>query len=219
MLKRVLIFAVVAVGLFSMRSSDAKAHLAGTVYKPTYRHIASYDCTGTFAQVPSLDQHAAGFECVAVVQSFQVVCQNPQGRIVAGIPSAGMTVTQFASSLFTLADLTDKEKGKAKKTLPLPNTVLDAGNALCAERNRNWTAADELVLTVDVWLRTFDCGNETCSVKEPASESKLHCTVPPQYSLPDNPPPGTPQTPIPTDYDCTVVAESHCDQGDPCPIP
>lgn len=220
MFKRVVTIGVLAVGMFGMRGSEAKAHLAGTTFIPTYRHIASYDCTGTFGQVPSLVQHPALFECVAVVRAFQVVCQNPQGSIVTpGIPSGPITVTQFASSQITEADLTDKKKGKATKTLALPDTVLEAGDTICSKRNRNWTAADELVLIADVTLRTFDCADESCSVTVPAYEALLHCTVPPQYSLPDNPPPGTPQMPVPTPYDCTVVQEAHCDKGDTCPIP
>jgi hypothetical protein len=219
MLKRVMMIGVLAVGLFAMRASDAKAHLAGTQFVPTYRHIASYDCTGTFGQVPNLDQHPALFECVAVVTSFQVVCQNPQGKIVTpGIPSGPITVTQFASSFITTQDL-DKERGRVTETIGLPDTVLDAGDAICRERNRRWTAADELVLAADVTLRTYDCLDDTCSVpngRVQAYEALLHCTVPPQFSLPDNPPPGGG---TPTNYDCTVLEEAHCDKGDICPIP
>ena len=223
-MKRILMIGVIGVSFALMRGDDTEAHLAGTVYKPSYRHISSYDCTGTFGQVPSLDQHAALFECTAVVHAFQVTCKNPKGKIVTpGIPSGPRTVTQTAASLFTEDDLTDKVRGRATKTLLLPDTVLDAGDAICRARNRNWTAADELVLSADVWLRTFDCpdpvGDPTCALRVQAFEALLRCTVPPQYSLPDNPPPGTPGTPVPTDYDCTLLAEAHCDRGDTCPIP
>ena len=219
MFKRVLMIGVLAVGLFAMRGSEAKAHLAGTQFVPTYRHISSYDCTGTFGQVPNLEQHPAFFECSAVVRAFEVVCKNPKGKIVTpGIPSGPRTVTQFAEDFITEDDqsLEDKTRGRAKKTLTLPDTVLQAGNAICADRNRNWTAAAELVLAADVWLRTFDCtdpDDETCADRVRASEALLHCTLPAGYSiLPNN----LPATPL--DYDCTLLAERHCDQGDACPI-
>jgi hypothetical protein len=138
-MKRFLVIGVIGVSFALMRGDDANAHLAGTVYKPTYRHISSYDCTGTFGQVPSLEQHAALFECSALVHAFQVTCKNPKGKVVTpGIPSGPRTVTQFAQDFITEDDLTDKTKGKATKTLPLPNTVLEAGNAICRARNRNW---------------------------------------------------------------------------------
>ncbi len=225
MSRRVVMMGVLAVGLLAMQASETNAHLAGTVYRPTYRHISSYDCTGTFKQVSNLEQHPALFECSAVVRSFQFGCQNPQGQIVTpGIPSGPFTaVPQFAAGLITVADqsLTDKKKGRATKTLLLPDTVLEAADAACSERNRSWTAYDELVLVADVWLRTYECVDETdpsCGDRVQASESLLRCTVPPQFSL-DNPPPGTPEQPVPTDYDCTVLEEAHCDRGDLCPIP
>jgi len=225
MLKKILMIGAIGVGVALMRGDVVKAHLAGTVYSPTYRHIASYDCTGTFGQVPNLEQHPALFECAAVVHAFEVVCQNPKGKIVTpGIPSGPRTVTQLGQTLLTDEDqsLEDKEKGRVSKTLKLPDSVLEVGNAICAARNRNWTAADELVQVADVWLRTYECPDPaldpTCAARVQASESYLRCTVPPQYSLPDNPPPGTPLDPIPTAYDCTLLAESHCDKGEPCPI-
>jgi hypothetical protein len=224
MFKRILMVFILAVGVLALRSGEVDAHLAGTVYKPTYRHISSYDCTGTFAQVPSLTQHPALFECVAVVHAFQVICQNPQGKITTpGLPSGPLTVTQFAESLFTEADLTDKTKGKAKKTLMLPDTVLAAGDAFCKERNRNWRAADELVLSADVTIRSFDCADPldpTCADRIPAFEALLRCSVPlcpngQPCSIPNNPPP----TGTPWDYNCALLAEAHCDQDGGCPIP
>ena len=220
MYKRVLMIGVLAVGLFAMRGSEAKAHLAGTQFVPTYRHISSYDCTGTFGQVPNLDQHPALFECVALVRAFQVVCQNPQGKIVTpGIPSGPRTVVQSASAMITEDEL-EKEKGRVTETVPLPDTVLTAGDAMCRERNKKWTAADELVLVADVTLKTWDCEDVGCANAEQAYEALLRCTVPPQFSLPDNPPPPLGAPGNPTNYDCTLRAEAHCDQ-DPqsCPLP
>lgn len=221
MLKRVLLAFMLVVGLIAMQG-DVRAHLAGTVYSPTYRHISSYDCTGTFAQVPSLTQHPASFECAAVVREYELACANPQGKVNAG-RSGPVSVLQVASSLLTEADITDKIKGKASKTILLPDTVLAAANALCKARNRNWSAADELVTSVDVWIRSYDCLDSSCSVKDQAFESLLHCTRPvcpngQPCSIPDNPPPGVPGAPVPTEYPCTLIAESHCDAGDPCPI-
>ena len=80
MFKRVLMVFILAVGVLALRSGDVDAHLAGTVYKPTYKHISSYDCIGTFAQVPNLDQHRAGFKCDALVLEFEVLCANPTGK-------------------------------------------------------------------------------------------------------------------------------------------
>lgn len=218
MLKRAVMIGVIGVSLALMRGDDAEAHLAGTVYKPTYRHISSYDCTGTFGQVPSLDQHRALFECVALVHEFQVLCQNPQGKVVTpGVPSGPRTV-QIAEDFFTEADLTDKTKGKAIKTLALPDSVLAAGDAICRQRNRNWRAVDELVLTADVTLKTFNCLDDLdplCAVRAQAFEALLRCTVPEGFSLPNNPPPGGG---TPTEYNCTLIREEHCDQGGACPI-
>jgi hypothetical protein len=221
MLKRILVIGVIGVSFAVMRGDDAEAHLAGTVYVPTYRHISSYDCTGTFAQVPGLKQHPALFACSTVVHAFQVTCKNPQGRIVnPGTP--GGPITQFAQN-FLLEEgqtIEDKEKGTATLTLPLPDTVRDAADVICKERNRNFSVADELVLAVDVWLRSYDCpdlvGDPTCAGRVQASESYLRCTVPPQFSLPNNPPPGGG---VATNYDCTLLGEAHCDQGSACPIP
>jgi hypothetical protein len=214
MLKRVALIGVLAVALFTMRGSEARAHLAGYTYSPTYRHIASYDCTGNFAQIPNLDQHPALFECFATVRAFQVVCQNPQKKIVTpGIPSGPRTVVQSASTFISATDL-EKERGRVTETVLLPETVLTAGDAMCRERNRKWTAADELVQVVDVELRTFDCGDDiNCVNAQQAFGALLRCTVPPQYSLPDNPPPGGG---VPTPYDCTLLAEGHCDDGEDC---
>jgi len=218
MFKRVLMVFILAFGVLALRSGEVDAHLAGTVYNPTYRHIASYDCTGTFAQIPSLTQHPALFECDVEVHEFQVVCANPEGKIVTpGIPS-DVRVGQFASGLITQS-LKEKKKGKATTTVLLPDTVKDAGDVICSERNHNWIAGDELVLSADVTLRTYDCPGGDCDQKVQAFEALLHCTVPDcpndqPCSLPDNPPPQG----IPWDYDCDVLAEAHCDEGDFCPI-
>ena len=67
-----------------------------------------------------------------------------------------------------------------------------------------------------VRLKTFECANADCTLRGPqAFEALLDCTAPPQYSLPDNPPPNG----VETAYDCTLIAESHCDKGGTCPIP
>lgn len=217
MLKRVLGVSVLGVGVFALQG-DVEAHLAGTVYKPTYKHVSSYDCIGTFAQVPNLDAHPALFECEAVVSAFDVLCANPEGKITRG-NSGPRTVTQVAEDMFTNADITDKRRGKAQKTLRLPDDVLTAGDQVCKDRNRNWSAVDEMVLSVDVRLKTFDCNNEDCSNRAQAFEALLTCTVPPGFDIVANPLPGTPENPIGTDYDCTLLEEAHCDRGDACPIP
>jgi hypothetical protein len=76
-----------------------------------------------------------------------------------------------------------------------------------------------MVLTVDVRIKTFDCPDEDCSNRVQAFEALLRCTVPPGFDILENPLPGTPENPIDTDYDCTLLQEAHCDKGDTCPIP
>jgi len=213
MFKRAVVVSVLGVGMVALQG-DVEAHLAGTVYKPTYRHVSSYDCTGTFAQVPNLTANPALFECTAVVSEFEVMCANPEGMLTRG-NSGPRIVTQVAEGMFSVDDLTDKKRGKARKTLMLPDNVLEAGDQVCKDRNRNWFAVDELVRAVTVTLRTFDCVDDACAETEQAFEAKLQCTVPVQFSLPNNAPPSG----VPTDYDCVLIAEAHCDHGDVCPIP
>jgi hypothetical protein len=224
MFKRILMVFILAVGVLALRSGEVDAHLAGYTYSPTYRHIASYDCTGTFAQVPSLTQHPALFKCNALVLEFEVACANPQGKITLG-NSGPRLIPQTAEGLISEADLTDKIKGKAKKTLLLEDNLLEEGDAICKARNRNWRAVDELVTSVDVILKSFDCvGDPTldpfCEQREQAFEALLHCSTPicpngQPCSVVKNPPPGNN---TPTDYPCTVLAEAHCDEGELCPI-
>ena len=121
--------------------------------------------------------------------------------------------------MFTNDDITDKKRGKARKTLRLPDAVLTAGDLVCKDRNHSWFAVKEMVRAVQVRLKTFDCLNEDCSEREQAFEALLNCTVPPGFDIVANPLPGTPENPIGTDYDCTLLQEAHCDHGDACPIP
>src|SRR5262245_34908135 len=144
MIKRALIALVLAASAIAVYEVGVDAHLAGTVYTPVYRHIASYDCTGTFAQVPSLAQHPAKFECEALVREFEIVCANPQGKINFG-NSGPRLLRQIAGDVLTENDLTDKDKGKATKTMLLPDTVLPEADRICKARNKNWSAVDEFV--------------------------------------------------------------------------
>lgn len=218
MFKRVLMVFILGASIVAMRGSNAEAHLAGYTYSPTFRHIASYDCLGHFYQIPNPVQHPALFECIAVVQEFQVLCANPQGKVTTPGVSSG-PITLMGQDLFTEADvIAEKTKGRADKSIRFAdeNSPL-LNDRFCAERNRNWKAVDELILSVDLTLKTFECADESCVTRgEQAYEARLHCTVPSQYSLPDNPPPGGG---IPTDYNCGDPIEAHCDQGDVCPIP
>lgn len=214
MKKHILAVGALAACLVLVPASSADAHLAGTVYKPTYRHISSYDCSGQFKQVPNLDNHPAVFQCEALVTAFDILCANPKGKINRG-NSGPRTVIQSAYSVLTNADITDKKKGIASKTMLLPDVVLDAADEICKDRNLNWFAVDELVTAALVSLRSFDCLDDDCIELEQATESLLKCTLPDGYDIVDNPPPGNG---VPTEYDCELIEEAHCDRGDTCPI-
>jgi len=223
MLKRVLAFSIVGAGLaILLPVSDAPAHLSG--YKKldgSWRHISSYDCTGAFAKVPSLDQHPALFQCQAVVDSFDFLCANPEGKLtgpdgyVRG-NSGPRTVELFAQDVVNEENLTEKVKGAAIKTLLMPDAVLEAATEECSNRNKTWFASDELILSVKVRLKTYSCLDDACTETEQASEQLLDCLLPPEYDIVDNPPPGGG---TPTPYDCYLIEEAHCDKGDTCPIP
>ncbi len=223
MFKRILTVFILAVGVLALRSGNVDAHLAGTVYKPTYKHVSSYRCFGTFAQVPNLDQHQALFECFSVVKAFEFLCANPTGKLTFG--NSVRQVLQLGESFFSSEDLTDKEKGLAKKSVLLDDNLLGECDGLCKDRNRNWSCVDEFVTSVDVTLKTFDCDLDTnCANRsDQAFEALLHCDRPTcpngkPCSLKGNPPPGTPGNPVETDYPCAVLEEAHCDQGEECPI-
>jgi hypothetical protein len=221
MFKRVLIALLLIVGLIAIRSVDVDAHLAGYVYDPTMRHIASYDCTGNFKQVSNLDIHTAAFQCVAIATQYEILCQNPQQKITFG-NSGPRTVTLSAQTLLTEADITDKVRGRASSTVFFTGAeILTDADQLCKARNKNWTAVKEFVTQWDVFIRSFDCPDmsESCNVGEPgvvmAFQALVHCDRPinPNNGLPytldpkaKNAPPGGG---IPTNYPCEMVNETH----------
>jgi hypothetical protein len=172
---------------------------------------------GHFYQIPSPKNHPATFQCIAVVKELQVTCENPQGnRVTPGVPSGPYTL--IGQVAFDDNDvIAEKTKGRADKAIRFGDDGSPLLNA-CAERNRNWRTVDELILSVEVTLKTFDCPDESCTNLTPADqayEAKLNCTVPEGFSLPDNPPPGNGTE---TDYNCTLIAEEHCDRTGACPI-
>jgi len=216
MVKRVLMVFIVVASMVALQGSDVSAHLAGYTYSPTFRHVASYDCLGHFFQIPNPEQHPAAFQCKAVVQELQVICENPKGkRVTPGTPSGPYTL--IGQAPFNEQDAIDEKiKGRADKTIHFgdPSSVLFTA---CSQRNRNWITVDELILSVDVTLTTFDCVDEACeTLGPPAFQSKHHCTIPPGFSLPDNPPPGPGEEGNPTEYDCVVTSEEHCDKTGGC---
>ena len=60
MSKKVLIGLLLIGGLIAIHGVDVDAHLAGTLFDPTYRHIASYDCTAHLHEVPNPDATQPG---------------------------------------------------------------------------------------------------------------------------------------------------------------
>jgi hypothetical protein len=84
----------------------AHAHLAGTVYYPVYRHIASYDCTGIFKDVPDLSETPAMFECDATVTDYDVLCQDVCGK-TKRLNESNQCIEQSASDLLTTEDTND----------------------------------------------------------------------------------------------------------------
>jgi hypothetical protein len=221
MFKRVLIGLLLIVGLIAINRIDVDAHLAGYVYDPTIRHIASYDCTGNFQQVKNLDIHTAAFQCVAIATQYEILCANPQGKITFG-NSGPRTVTLSEQTLLTEADITDKVKGNASSTVFFTGIeILQDADQLCKARNPNWSAVKEFVTQWDVFIRTFECPDmrESCNVGDPgavmAFQALVHCDRPinPNNGQPytldpkaKNAPPGGG---IPTNYPCNLVSETH----------
>jgi len=222
MLKKVLVTLVLTVGVIAILRVKVDAHLEGYVYTPTIRHIASYDCTVNIEQVRNLEQHQALFRCEAIATSFEVLCRNPNGRVTFG-NNIQETVLVIGESELGEGNITDRDGSKATATVPVDDTdLLAAANQACKDRNRNWTLADEFVKEWDVYLRTYDLVDGDAI---PAWAGLVHCTTPVNpanglaYTLDPrvgNPPPGTPQNPVPTNYSCALVTEQHCDGIEPC---
>ena len=229
MLKKVLLPLILIVGGIAISRVDVDAHLQGYVYTPTIRHVSSYDCTLNAEHVGNLDQHPALFRCEAIATSFEVLCRNPNGRVTFGNNIQAIVLP--GESELGEGNITDRTAGnKATAVVDVDDTdLLAQANSACADRNRNWTLFDEFVKEWDVYLRTYDLecpGNEPgCSLPRTAWAAQVRCTVPvnPANNLPytldprvKNPPPGTPQNPVPTNYSCALVAEMHCDGIEPC---
>jgi hypothetical protein len=221
MFKRLIVASLLMLGIIAVNRVDVDAHLAGYIYDGTWQHIASYNCVGSFKQVPQ--KAPALFECVGVISELQYVCANSQGVETEG-NNVRTDITVLAGTSFGALDI--KQNGTATATVKMPQTALEFADLQCKTRNRLWHATRELVLKVDVSLKTFDlvCANKgPCTnptVKVAASESWVHCGRPFDangnfFDLVTNPPPGNG---VATPYPCFVVQEVHCDKESGCPI-
>ena len=220
MLKKVLLPLILIVGGIAINRVDVDAHLAGYIYDGTWRHVASYNCVGNFKQVPA--NSVSLMECRGFISEIQFICINPQGVETAGNNIRADFVVLGGTSFTAL----DKANGTATATVRMPQTAREFAELQCQARNRLWHVSRELVLKVDVSLKTFDlvCANKgPCTnptVRVAASEAWVHCDRPfdsngTLYDLVANPPPGNG---VETPYPCFVVQEVHCDKVAGCPI-
>ena len=229
MLKKVLVTLILTVGVIAILRVKVDAHLEGYIYTPTIRHIASYDCTLNAENAGNVNQHPALFRCDAIATSFEVLCRNPNGRVTFGNNIQAILLP--GESEVGEGNITDRTAGnKVTAVVDVDDTdLLAAADSFCSDRNRNWTLADEFVKVWEVFLRTYDLecpANEPgCSLPRPAWAGQVHCEAPVNpannltYTLDPrvgNPPPGTTQNPVPTNYSCALVTEQHCDGIEPC---
>lgn len=219
MVRKVLVTLILIVGVIAILRVRVDAHLAGYIYDGTWRHVASYNCSVTYKQVPN---SPALFECQAYVTDIQYICKNPQG-----VETFGNNIrTDIVLLGGTSSNALNKQGGTATATVRMPETVKEFADLQCQLRNRNWHVSRELVLKVDVSVKSFDlvCATKGCTnptVKVPASEAWVHCDRPfdvngTLYDLVSYPPPGNG---VETPYPCFVVQEAHCDKvAGACPI-
>lgn len=205
MVKRLMMVVLLSVSVIALRGSVVQAHYSGYTFIPTFQHIASYNCRGNFVGVPNPEIHPGFFECRVEVNVAQVLCSNPNGKIVTpGTPSEPFTL--FGGDAFRTEDITDKQKGKALKNI----YFADEDSPLFSQHlchQRNWNVIDELILDANIVLSTYECGQSSCAPEDrvKAWEGVLHCTIPDQYDI-LNPPPGNG---VPTDYECELMSETH----------
>ena len=199
MLARVVMTAVLALGLVGALRPEAEAHLAGTIGKI---HYSSVTCINTVTGVPGSalgddPKKPAFLECNLLVTHIEILCLNSQGHPVSS--QAGINVTIGATSNIDDGSITNKKKGIATV-----ETTIETEPFLDPEfcTSHTWVPQAVLVTEFEVEVLVKQCTNSTCAGTITTSKENQHCVIPPGFTVENLPPVGT-------EYQCVPGPKLH----------